>query len=103
LRWIELNPNSAEIRHHYALCLFLFGRNEEALNQMQRAAGLDPLALRNNLDRAKTFFILKQYDRAIDLFRKTLELEPNYAAGHEWLGYLFEKKGMQQEAIAEWT
>jgi TolB-like protein len=92
-RGIELNPNSAEIRHHYAMCLVLFGRNDEAITEIQRASELDPLALRNNLDRAKIFFFIHQYDRAIDQFRKTLELEPNFAAAHELLGYAYEKGG----------
>jgi TolB-like protein/Flp pilus assembly protein TadD len=101
-RGIELNPNSAEIRHHYAFCLILFGRNEEALTEMQRAAELDPLALRNNLDRSKMFFFSRQYDRAIDQFRKTLELYPDFAAAHEWLGYAYQQRGMPKEAVAEW-
>ena len=101
-RGIELNPNSAEIRHHYASCLVLLGRNEEAVTGMERAAELDPLAPRNNLDRAKIFFFIHQHDRAIDQFHKTLELYPDLAAAHEWLGYVCEKKGMQKEAVAEW-
>lgn len=102
-RGIELDPNSAEIRHHYATCLILFQRNDEALNYLQRAAELDPLALRNNLDRANIFLMLRQYDRAIDQYRKTLELDPNFPVAHEWLGYAYEKKGMQKEAIAQWS
>ena len=29
-RGAELNPNFADIRHHYGLCLVLFGRGDEA-------------------------------------------------------------------------
>ena len=101
-RGIELNPNSAEIRHHYAFNLVQFGRNEEALTEMQRGAELDPIALRNNFGRAIIFFFIRQYDRAIDQFHKTLELEPNFAVAHEWLGYAYEQKGMPREAVAAW-
>nr|MBA3438436.1 protein kinase [Pyrinomonadaceae bacterium] len=101
-RGIELNPNSAEIHHHYAVNLAHFGRNEEALAEMQRAAELDPIANRNNFAQAKIFFIIRQYDRAIAEFRETLELDPNFAAAHEWIGYAYEQKGMQREAVAEW-
>jgi tetratricopeptide (TPR) repeat protein len=45
---------------------------------------------------------MHQYDHAIDQFRKTLELEPNFAFAHESLGDAYEQKGMQREAIAEW-
>jgi len=102
-RGIELNPNSPEIRHHYAMCLILFGRNEEAITEMQRASELDPLALRNNLDRGKIFFFIREYDQAIDQFRKTLELEAPFAAAHEFLGYAYEQKGMHKEAVAQWS
>jgi serine/threonine-protein kinase len=102
-RGIELDPNFAEIHNHYALCLYLFGRNEEALTEIQRAVELEPLSLRFSLQRARILFFILQYDRAIDQFRKTLELEPNFALAHEGLGDAYEQKGMQREAIAEWA
>jgi serine/threonine-protein kinase len=101
-RGIELDPNFAEIHNHYALCLYLFGRNEEALTEIQRAVELEPLSLRFSLSQARILFFIRQYDRAIDQFRKTLELEPNFALAHEWLGDGYEQKGMHKEAIAEW-
>jgi serine/threonine-protein kinase len=102
-RGIELEPNFTEIHNHYALCLYLFGRNEEALTEVQRAVELEPLSLRFNLSRAGILFSLRQYDRAIDQLRKTLEMEPNFALAHEWLGDAYEQKGMHREAIAEWV
>ena len=98
-----MDPNFAEIHNHYALCLYLFGRNEEALTEIQRAVELEPLSLRFSLQRARILFFILQYDRAIDQFRKTLELEPNFALAHEGLGDAYEQKGMQREAIAEWA
>lgn len=102
-RGIELNPNFAEIHHHYALCLTLFERNEEALIEVKRAAELDPFLPRFNLNWARILFFTRKYDLAIEQFQKTLELDPNYAVPHEWLGYTYEKKGMHREAVAEWT
>jgi len=101
-RGIELNPNSAEVHHHYARCLVLFGRDEESLAEMQRAFELDPLSLPYNLNLGRLLFFIRQYDRAIDQFHTTLELEPKFAAAREWLGYAYEKKGMQREAVAGW-
>jgi TolB-like protein/Flp pilus assembly protein TadD len=100
-RGIELNPNFAEIHNHYAVCLVLFGRNEEALSEVQRAVESDPFSPRFNVSWGRILFFMRQYDRAIDQFQKTLELDPNYALPHEWLAYAYEKKGMQKEAIAE--
>jgi tetratricopeptide (TPR) repeat protein len=102
-RGIELDPSFAEIRHHYALRLIGFGRADEGLAEIKRALDLDPLSPRFNLSGARISFFLRLYDRAIDQFRETLELDPNYAAAHEWLGYAYEKKKMQKEAINEWS
>ena len=102
-RAIDLNPNYAEVRLHYALCLVRFGRGEEALAEVQRAIELDPLSVRANANWASILFEMREYDRAIDQFRKTLELDPNIAPTHESLGYAFEHKGMYGEAIAEWS
>jgi TolB-like protein/DNA-binding winged helix-turn-helix (wHTH) protein/Tfp pilus assembly protein PilF len=102
-RGIELNPNSAEVHHHYGRCLVLFGRDEEALVELRRAVELDPLSLAYSLNLARHFFFVRQYGRAIEQFRQTLELEPGFAAAHEWLGYVYEKAGMRDEAVAEWS
>jgi TolB-like protein/Tfp pilus assembly protein PilF len=102
-RGAELDPNFADIPHHYALCLALFGRNDEALAQMDRAVLLDPFFPGLNLHRGRLFFFLRDYDRAIDEFAKTLELHPGYAAAHEYFGDACEKKGMASEAITQWS
>jgi serine/threonine protein kinase/Flp pilus assembly protein TadD len=102
-RGIELDPNSAEIRAHYSHCLAIFGRGEEALAEAQHSVELEPLSPRLNYFWGITLFFMRQYDRAIDQFRKTLELDPNYVTAHEDLGDAYEKKGMQREAIAAWA
>jgi adenylate cyclase len=99
----ELDPNFADIPHHYALCLALFGRNEEALAQMERAAQLDPFSPGLNLYRGRLLFFLRDYDRAISRFAKTVELHPGYAPAHEYFGDACAKKGMAHEAITQWT
>jgi TolB-like protein/class 3 adenylate cyclase/Tfp pilus assembly protein PilF len=101
-RGIELNPNFADIPHHYGLCLALFGRNEEAVAQMERAVQLDPFFPGLNLHVGRLFFFLRDYDRAIKEFAKTLDLHPGYPTAHEWFGDVCEKKGMASEAITQW-
>jgi adenylate cyclase len=100
---LELSPNFAEMHAHYAMCLVFFGRNDEALSEVQRALALDPLSPRFGFTSGKLRFFMRQYDTAIEQYRKTLELDPNFPAAHENLGYAYEKKGMQKEAIAEWV
>jgi TolB-like protein/class 3 adenylate cyclase/Tfp pilus assembly protein PilF len=102
-RGLELSPNFAEMHAHYAFCLVLFGRNDEALSEVERALALDPLSPRFGFTSGRLRFFMRQYDTAIEQYRKTLELDPNFPAAHENLGYAYEKKGMQKEAIAEWV
>jgi len=102
-RGIELSPNFAEIRHHYALNLIFFGRSGEAVAEMKKALELEPLSVRFNRSLAMVFYRMRDYDRAIEQYRKTLELEPNDAFTHELLGNAYEKKGVQKEAVAEWN
>ena len=45
-RGLELSPNFAEMHAHYAMCLVFFGRNDEALSEVERALALDPLSPR---------------------------------------------------------
>jgi adenylate cyclase len=101
-RGMELDPNFADIPHHYGLCLVLFGRDEEGLAQMERAAQLDPFFPGLNLHFGRILFFLRDYDRAIKEYIKTLELHPGYAAAHEYFGDVCEKKGMAGEAITQW-
>ncbi len=88
---------------HYAFCLVLFGRNEEALAEMRRALDLDPLSPRFGFSSARLFFFMRQYDAALDRCRKTLELDAGCGFAHELLGDAYEKKQLQKEAIAEWS
>jgi tetratricopeptide (TPR) repeat protein len=102
-RGIELSPNFAEIRHHYALRLVVFGGSEETLAQMKKALELEPFSLRYNRSLAMILYQMRDYDRAVEQYRKTLDLEPNDAFTHELLGNSYEQKGMQKEAAAEWN
>ena len=102
-RAIELNPNYAEGRRHYALLLIEDGRSDEAHAQMTKVLELEPLSVTFNRDLAMMFYRTRQYDRAIEQYRKTLELDSNDAYTHELLGDTYEQKRMQKEAVAEWS
>jgi tetratricopeptide (TPR) repeat protein len=62
---------------------------------------LDPLSLSINRGLGYVYFELRQYDKAIDQERKTLEMDPNYSPAHSILGRAYLEKGMYNEAIAE--
>jgi adenylate cyclase len=49
-RAVELDPGSADAQQHYALCLWLLGRKDAGLRQMERAHQLDPLSPSFNMN-----------------------------------------------------
>jgi serine/threonine protein kinase/tetratricopeptide (TPR) repeat protein len=101
-RGIELSPHFAELHAHYAMFLTFAGRNAEALAEARHSVELDPVSPRVNYVRGRMLYFMRQYDRSIDQFIQTLEIDPNYVPAHELLGYAYEQKGMQREAVAEW-
>jgi len=107
-RAIELNPNDEVAHTVYASYLHSMGRADEGLAEMKRAYELNPLSIRINSmlgDMLAFAHAHRQYDQAIEQFRKTIELEPaQWTLGSIYwrLGAVYEKKGMYVEAIAEY-
>jgi len=99
-RAIELNPNYALAHHMYANLLGNLGRFNEAIAERKRALELDPLSLRTSALLGYDYYIAGRYDEAIEQYRRTSELDPNYPLIS--LGRVYERKGMNEEAIAEY-
>jgi TolB-like protein/lipoprotein NlpI len=99
-RAIALNPNLAGARHGYAVYLSIKGRHEQAGAEMKHARELDPLSLIVNLGVGVRLYFARQYDNAIEAFKKTLEMNQDFAPAHIFLGYAYAAKGMYPEAIA---
>jgi tetratricopeptide (TPR) repeat protein len=99
-RVLALSPDHAYAHLSYGTFLANMGRLEEAIVEDKRALELDPLSLVINRATGIVFYMSRQYDQAIEQFRKTLELE-NSANTHRWLGLAYLQKSMHQEGIAE--
>jgi serine/threonine-protein kinase len=101
-RAIELNPNYSNAHYWYGFAhLLSMGRVDEANAEIKRALGLDPFSLIINTNLGRTYLIARQYDRAIEQYRKTLEMDPGFPRAHERLQEAYEQKGMYPEAIAD--
>ena len=99
-RAVELDPGSADAVFHYALCLRTQGRHDEAIRMMERARQLDPLSLWINQALGVAFYRARQEERAIEQYRKTIELEPKSASTYTFLGNVYESLGSYEEAAA---
>jgi tetratricopeptide (TPR) repeat protein len=100
-RAIELNRNHELSHDRYSVMLSQMGRFEEAFAEIKIAQELDPFSLLINMRIAMFLYRARQYDRALEQCRKTLELDGNYPRVHWVLALIYEQKGMNNEAIAE--
>jgi len=100
-RAIELNPGYASAHHRHAWHLAKMGRHAEAEGSIRQAQELDPLSLIINANVGTLFYFARQYDRAAEQLKKTLDLDPDFAVAHQWLGRTYEQLAQHQEAIAE--
>ena len=100
-RAIELNPRYATAHQWYGGYLSVMGRSNEAIAERKRAVDLEPFSLVINFELGLAFYYDRDYDQAIEQFQKTLELDQNFPAAHNFLPAAYEQKGMYSEAIAE--
>jgi TolB-like protein/Tfp pilus assembly protein PilF len=100
-RAIELNPNNGLAHSRYGVYFEATGRLSEALAQGMRAQALEPLSLIINSVHGRRFHFAREYDRASEELGKVLELDPNFAQAHLYLGWVYEQQGRHDDAIAE--
>ena len=100
-RAIELNPGYATAHQWYGGYLSVVGHSNEAIAERKRAMELEPLSLIINFELGLSYYHARDYDRALEQFQKTLELDQNFPAAHNFLPAVYEQKGMYKEAIAE--
>lgn len=98
---VKLNPSYAYAHHLYGHYLIAMGRFEESKARMERARELDPLSLVMNTGLGVAYYYARQYDAAIEQYRKTLEMQPDFLFAQIFLGMAYEQKGKRAEAIAE--
>jgi TolB-like protein/Tfp pilus assembly protein PilF len=99
-RAVEMDPGSVDAVMHYAIYLEVVGRYDEAIAVMERAHQLDPLSPVVNTFLGGAMYAGHQDDRAIEQFRKTIELEPTDARAYGSLGDVYESLGRHEEAVA---
>jgi TolB-like protein/DNA-binding winged helix-turn-helix (wHTH) protein/Tfp pilus assembly protein PilF len=100
-RAIELNPNYGPAHQWYGVCLAGAGRLDEAVAEVKRAQQVDPLSLTITSVVGWMLYLDRDYDKAIAQEKIALEMDPNFALAHRYLGLAYEQKGMNTEAISE--
>jgi serine/threonine-protein kinase len=95
----QLNPSDMNARVQYATYLTHLGRLDEARSETDEALLIDPLSATVNTCAAGVAYYSRQYDRAIDMCRKALELAPDDIELFCVLALSYEGKGSLAEAI----
>lgn len=100
-RACELNPSHAPAHQRLALLMCALGRHEEALAGIRRAHELDPLSLIISTAVGRILHFQRQYDRAIEQCRRTLEMDRHFAPAHLDLAMAYAQAGRHDEALLE--
>jgi serine/threonine protein kinase/Tfp pilus assembly protein PilF len=102
-RAIALNPNYATGHQWYGnTYLVRIGRFDEGIAEGKRAQELDPLSLIINTDLGENYLYARQYDKAIEQLRRTIEIDQSFYAAHYCLAEAYDMKGSLQEATLEY-
>lgn len=96
-RALQLEPT---LKHQwYALYLLTF--NEAAKAQVENKKFDDFLSFAPGIAVAQFYFFAREYDRALDLTHRKLDLYPNNPGPHELLGQIYEAQQRYAEALPE--
>ncbi len=98
-RAIEFSPSYANGRHWFAVSLATTADFEMALKQIRIARTLDPMSLIIRANEGWIHYFARRYDRATEVFRNTLELDPDFSVAHYYLGLALVQQQRYSEAI----
>ena len=99
-RSIELNPADITPRQWYAVWLTVFGRWDEAFEELEKAREIDSLSLIVGAVKGWTLAQMGRCEEAREELLRMLDLEPNYLPAHVYLARLSVMQGCPEEAVA---
>jgi TolB-like protein/Tfp pilus assembly protein PilF len=98
-RAIELEPDNGDARGYYSWFLPSMGRNDEAVAEARRGLELDPVSTGMNGNLGSVLVFTRQWDKAIEQLRYSIDLDSGYWFDYCFLGRAYEQKGRMTEAI----
>jgi TolB-like protein/Tfp pilus assembly protein PilF len=102
---VELYPNSAGVNFVYGMVLRFAGRLDEAIPVLKKAIRLNPVPPINYLNvLAWAYALSEQYEKAIPLWNRTIERNPDYLFAYMGLTLAYQLSGNEikaREAAAE--
>lgn len=99
---VQMDPNYAPAHHTYARLLSITGRVQQAIAEQKQATTLDPLFLIMRAALAAELSGAGQQDVAEKELKLVFEMDPHFPKAHEFLGDIYTRKNMYNEAIREY-
>jgi len=96
---LKLNPDSATTHQWYADYLTVVGRFDEAIGHFRQAEKLDPRSTAVATGLASYLYTRSDAVGLIKQAKKIIELDPKFGYGYFYLGFGYEFRGMEAEAI----
>jgi eukaryotic-like serine/threonine-protein kinase len=101
-RAFELDPSDATAHQWFSETLsYIGGRAQESIDEGNRARQLDPLSAIISFQQAQAYSIDRQFDKAIELYKKLIADNPNFAIAHWGLGRSYWAEHKYPQAIRE--
>jgi len=98
-RAIELEPDETSARVMRGWLRMAEGRLTDAQADMQRAVDEDPSSELYLWSLGLSFYFARQYDAAIEQYRRAIAVEPRSYWAHLSLGWAYERQGRVADAI----
>ena len=102
-RALELDSDSAETHHSYAVALSMLGRHEDAWREIMNARALDPVSLIINANVGFLRYHAGRYKEALEELRGAISLDPHFPVARHRLGLTYEALGRYEEAEQEFA
>ena len=100
---LELDPSDATAHQWFSESLaWMGGRAQEAIEEGNRAHQLDPLSPIIAAQQAQAYGYDRQFDKAIELYKKDVADNPNFGRAHTELAVIYWAARKYAEAVQEW-
>jgi Tfp pilus assembly protein PilF len=100
-RALELSPRYGTLHVFYGAYLNAVGRTAEAHEHFVTAQSLEPLSLPINAWLGMDLYFRREYDKSLEQFRKTIDIDPSFGNAHYLMAFTLLEKGMTREALKE--
>jgi eukaryotic-like serine/threonine-protein kinase len=101
-RAVRLDPSDATPHQWFSETLsYIGGRAQESIDEGNRARQLDPLSPIISFQQAQAYSIDRQFDKAIELYKKLIADNPSFGIAHWGLGRSYWAEHKYPQAIQE--